>query len=127
MKALSVLLLFFASIFSAMADINDDISHAIRSGDAKLVATYFNSTIDLTLINQEDIYSKAQGEQLLRDFFTKNPPKTFSLDHKGSSREGTLFSIGTFTSTTGKTFRVSFTLKMLQGKYSIQELRVEPK
>jgi hypothetical protein len=127
MKTFGILLLSFASIFNAMADINDDISNAIRTGDAKLVATYFNSTIDLTLINQEDIYSKAQGEQLLRDFFTKNPPKTFSLDHKGSSREGTLFSIGTFTSSSGKTFRVSFTLKMLQGKYSIQELRVEPK
>jgi hypothetical protein len=127
MKTIGVLLLSLISIFNAFADINDDISNAIRSGDAKVVATYFNTTIDLTLISQEDVYSKTQGEQLLKDFFTKNPPKSFSLDHKGSSREGTLFSIGTFVSSNGKTFRVSFTLKMLQGRYTIQELRFELK
>jgi hypothetical protein len=127
MKKLKLVMLFLACVLQALAvDIYDDISSAIRSGDAKQVASYFGNSVDLTLINQEDVYSKAQAELLVKDFFSRNSPKTFAIVHKGSSREGTLFAIGSLVTSSGKTFRTSFTLKMMQGKYIIQELRFEP-
>jgi hypothetical protein len=119
------LALVFAS-FSFAGDIYEEISGAIRAGDAKQLASYFGSSIDLTLLNQEDVYAKGQAELLVKDFLSKNPPKTFSIAHKGSSREGTLFAIGTLATANNKVFRVSFTLKMMQGKYALQELRFEP-
>jgi hypothetical protein len=122
-KLLTLVLAFLAN--AAYADIYDDIGNAIRSGDAKQVTAYFGSNVDLTLSNQEDVYSRAQAEQLIRDFLSKNPPRSFTVVHKGSSREGTLFAVGNLVTSSGKTFRTSFTLKNNQGKYIIQELRFE--
>ncbi len=117
-----ILLLLNLSVF---ADVYDEILNAIRAGDARQIATWFNSSIDLTLVSQEDVYSKAQAELLVKDFFSKNPPKSFAIVHKGSSKEGTLFAVGNLTAANGKTFRVSFVLKSVQGKHLIQELRFE--
>lgn len=124
LKFLAVLLFVFCTTAWAM-DIYDEVSVAIRSGDAKQLATYFGSSVDLTVISQEDVYSKAQAELIVKDFFSRNPPKSFTLLHKGSSREGTVYGIGNLQSTNGKSFRTSFFLKMSSGRYMIQELRFE--
>ncbi len=120
-----ILLLITVNCSSAVADIYDDLAVAIRAGDARQVAMHFDSKVDLSLSNNEDIYSKAQAELLIKDFFSKNPPKSFNLVHKGSSKEGTLFAVGTLISTNGKTFRVSFVMKIVTEKNIIQELRFE--
>jgi len=126
MKLFKLILLFLSvNCFAAFADIYDDLASAIRAGDAHQVAVYFDSKIDLALSSQEDVYSKAQAELLVRDFFSKNPPKSFTLVHKGSSKEGTLFAVGTLSCMNGKSFRVSFVMKTVKGTNSIQELRFE--
>ena len=123
-KILAVLLVVFCTTAWAL-DIYDDVSIAIRSGDAKQLATYFGTSVDLTVVSQEDVYSKAQAELIVKDFFARNPPKSFALLHKGSSKEGTVYGIGNLQSTNGKNFRTSFFLKMSSGRYLIQELRFE--
>src|SRR4051812_33555561 len=116
MKLLNILLLFLSVHGFAAVDQYDEIGDAIRTGDSHKIATYFDSKVDLALGNQEDVYSKAQAELLVKDFFSKNPAKSFALVHKGSSKEGTLFAVGTLTSSNGKTFRVSFVMKSVNGK-----------
>ena len=106
-------------------DVYDEIANAIRSGDSKQIASFFSSSIDLTIMNREDVYSKAQAELIVKDFLVKNVPKSFSILHKGSSKEGTLYAIGNLATMNGKTFRTSFFVKMSGGKYLIQELRFE--
>src|SRR5262245_56239359 len=127
MKSVKVLvftgLLWCSSVMAL--DIYEDVSNAIRSGDARQLATYFGSSVDLTVANQEDVYSKAQAELIVKDFFSKNPPKSFSLLHKGSSKEGTVYGIGKLQTANGKVFRTSFFLKMASGRYLVQELRFE--
>jgi hypothetical protein len=126
MKTFKIFLLLLLVTGSVKAlDIYDDIANAIRSGDSKQIATYFSNSVDLTIMNQEDVYSKAQAESIVKNFLIKNPPKTFSILHKGSSKEGTLYAIGNLVSTNNKTFRISFFVKMVSGKYMIQELRFE--
>jgi hypothetical protein len=125
MKLLTLILLFSFSSFASHADLYDEIASAVRSGDAHQVASFFDAKVDLALSSQEDVYSKAQAELLIKDFFTKNQPKTFTLVHKGSSKEGTLFAVGTLACANGKTFRVSFVMKTLKGRNTIQELRFE--
>ncbi|MBK9320723.1 MAG: DUF4783 domain-containing protein [Bacteroidetes bacterium] len=77
MKSLyTILSILFLSvnIASAEFDLLDDIANALRSGDAKSVSKYFGSSVDLTIITQEEVYSKVQAEQVLRDFFLKPAP-----------------------------------------------------
>ncbi len=116
-------LLISSSVFAL--DIYDDLANAIRGNDAKQLSTFFGPTLDLTILTQEDVYSKAQAELILKDFFSKNICKTFNVLHKGSSPEGTQYAIGTMITTTGKNFRISFYIKQNQGKNILQELRIE--
>ena len=125
LKYLSACFLIMTSFSFSEPDIYDEVSNAIRSGDSKQIAAYFGTSVDLTIMTQEEVYSKTQAELVLRDFFSKNLPKTFSLLHKGSSKEGTLYAIGSLTTVKGKVFRASFFLRKSGDKYFIQELRFE--
>ena len=128
MKLANNLVLGFVLLVSSSFwgfDVCDEISGAIRAGDSKQLASHFANTIDLTIMNREDTYSKIQAELIVRDFFSKNPPKSFSMVHKGTSKEGTLYGIGTLTTAKGATFRTSFFAKQSGEKYFIQELRFE--
>lgn len=110
---------------ASMPDIFSDIANAIRSGEAKAISRFFGTSINLTIVNQEDLYSKAQAEQVLRDFFAKNTPRSFNIIHKGVSKEGAKFAIGTLTTAQGGNFRVYFYIRMTTSGESLQEIRFE--
>jgi hypothetical protein len=124
-KVKIILLLCALSLPAFGGDACEEVANAIRSGNSSQVASYFSSSVGLEISKSEEVYSKAQAELIVKDFFSKNPVKTFSVLHKGSSREGTLFAVGTFVSSNGKSFRTSFTLKLSEGKYLLQELHFE--
>ena len=73
MKRTLQLLLSLMMVFAVAkaADVFDDIGSAIRTGDARQIARYFNNNVDLTVFNQEEVYSKAQAEMVLKDFSVK--------------------------------------------------------
>jgi len=123
-KLLLVLLLAAGSV-TAYMDLLSDIGNAIRSGDARAVSRFFSSTVDLTILQQEEVYSKAQAEQVLRDFFSKNTPRSFNLIHKGVSKEGAKYAIGTLVTAQGAQYRTYFFVKQSGSGEFIQELRFE--
>ncbi|MFM7767710.1 MAG: DUF4783 domain-containing protein [Bacteroidota bacterium] len=123
-KLLVFPLLFIVST-GFVLDIFGDIANAIRSGEAKAITRFCGNTINLTIINQEDQYSKAQAEQVLRDFFLKNTPRSFNIIHKGVSKEGAKFAIGTMNTAQGGSFRVYFYVRMTTAGESLQEIRFE--
>jgi len=125
MKNLIFILIFAPlSLFSitSIFDPFEEIANAIRSGDSKSVSRYFSNSVDLTLVGQEDVYSKAQAEQILKDFFNKNTPRSFSIIHRGESKDGSKYAIGNLTTSNGN-YRVYYYFKMVGGSINIQELR----
>lgn len=126
MKTILTTLSFFVlttiSSYSSL-DIFDEIGNSIRSGDAHTISLYFGNTVDLTIVNQEEVYSKVQAEQILRDFFSKNTPKTFNIIHKGESKEGARYAIGSLVTSQGVTYRTYFYVKQQGTTSIIQELR----
>lgn len=104
-------------------DVFDEIGNALRSGDAKAVSRYFGATIDLTIVNQEEVYSKIQAEQILREFFSKNTPRNFSIIHKGESKDGSVYAIGSLVTAQGVTYRTYLFVKGQGNNALIQELR----
>lgn len=123
-KTLIIICFFITPLFS-IADIYAEISTAIRSGNSKQLAAYFNTNVDLAILSQEEVYSKAQAEMILKDFFSKNTPKSFTIMHKGTSKEGAMYGIGKLTTTAGINYRIYFFIKQTSGKNYIQELRFE--
>ena len=118
---LVILLGNFGNVFAG--DLPDGVVSALKSGNAKELAKYFNTNIDLTLIDKQDIYSKTQAEIILKEFFSKNTPTNFSVMHQGG-KEGSKYVIGNLTTSTG-TYRVSLFLKNQDNAQVIQQLRIE--
>lgn len=124
---LAFLLLFvhFPSNNALQADIVDELAANFRLGNSKEIAKNFSSSIELIIIDQEDVYSKAQAEQILKDFFIKNPPSKVSIVHQLNNVP---FRLGILSMQTknGK-FRVtiSMALKKPSNTFLITELRIE--
>jgi hypothetical protein len=124
-KILFLLLLALTTTYEAMsqADGLDAVANALRSGDAKSVAKFFGSTIDLTIVAKEEVYSKIQAEQVLKEFFVKNHPRSFKIIHKGASKEGAQYGIGSLNTNQGQTFRTYIYIKQSGKSIQVQELR----
>ena len=124
-KWISLTLLVFAliSATASVIEIFDEIAAGIKSGDVKMLSRNFNSSIDLTIGTAENTYSKAQAEQVLRDFFTANKPTGFTIVHQGLSKEGAKYAIGTMTTAQGGNYRVYLYVKQVGNSYQINELR----
>lgn len=119
---LTMLAMPFA-VFSSF-DIIDNIANAIRSGNSKEVAKYFDSNVEITILDKEAVYSKVQAEMVLRDFFAKNPVQSFEVVHRGNSGEGSYYGIGPLKSA-NQSFRVYFYVKQKGSASTIQEMRFE--
>lgn len=123
----AVILLMLVSIAASAAffpAVLDDISLAIRSGNAREVAKYFDTSVEITIHNESKVYSKSQAEMVLKDFFTKNPVSSFNVIHKGTSNEGSQYGIGTLV-TGGGSFRTYVYIKQKGTAFFIQEMRFE--
>ncbi len=104
-------------------DIPAKIFKAFEVGNVETLSSYFNESIELILLDEEGIYSKAQATQILKDFFNKNRPKKFSILHQGGS-DKVKYAIGTL-ETPKQKYRINFLVKMNDGKPLIHQLRIQ--
>ncbi len=113
---------FFLMSFTNTQGLNDVIN-GIKSGNASSVSKYFDTTIEISVAGKSNNYSKSQGEAVLRDFFTNNVVKSFSVVHQGESG-GAQFCIGTLVTNHG-TFRTTVNLKQKGDRQMLQEIKFE--
>ena len=119
------LLTFFMMTGTVRAqDVNSKITAAIKSSNATELAKYFNNSIDLTIHDSEGTYSKVQAEQIIKSFFVKYPPVSFTINHQGKSNDGSVYAIGTYKSKT-LTFRTYYLAKPIGGQLLIHQLKFE--
>lgn len=129
MKPLLVSLLFILNFTPnkvAQADIIDDLALYFKTGNSKEIAKKFDSSVELIIIDQEDVYSKAQSEQILKDFFVKNSPSKISIIHRLNESQNYRLGIFSLTTKNGR-FRVTVTLNLKKSinAFLITELRIE--
>ncbi|RZL33428.1 MAG: DUF4783 domain-containing protein [Pedobacter sp.] len=127
-RSLFLFLLAITPIYRSIAfqaDIIDDLSSYFKSGNSKEIAKNFAPTIELIIIDEEDVYSKAQGEQILKDFFSKHQPVKTSIFHRINNSQNYRFGVIVL-NTAKETFRVSVTMKKFNTAFLITELRIEP-
>jgi hypothetical protein len=103
--------------------IPEGIILAFRAGNAEELAKHFYNNIELIIIENEDVYSKNQAEQILRKFFTDHHPSSFNIIHEGG-KETSSYAIGSLSTSSGN-FRVSFLIKNQDGTPLIHQLRIE--
>jgi len=118
---LSILIAFLCS-FSLPVGI-DEVIAAMKTGNASAVAKYFDSSVEISMPDKSNSYSKSQAELVLKDFFTSNPVKSFEIIHKGENA-GSQYCIGTLQTKNGS-YRTTIFMKQKGDKQVLQELRFE--
>ena len=112
-------LVFWLSSFVSV----DEVLSAIKNGSASQLSKFFDNTIEITLPQKTNAYSKSQGELVLKDFFENNVVKNFEIVHKGENG-GAQFIIGVLNTKNGE-YRTTIYLKQKGDKQLLQELRFE--
>ena len=107
-------------LWISATEINDEISLALKAGNAKELAVYFNKNIDLNIPENEGIFSKAQAELIMKEFFSNHTSIEFAILHKGSSKDGAKYTIGNLTTKEG-TFRAYYYMKANEDSFLIHE------
>ncbi len=125
-KQLGLVLFFVAwmviSPIFALGQISQPLVTGFKSGDAKMIATNFNETIELAILDQQTVCPKAQGEQILADFFKQHKTLNFEISHQGGSDSS--FAIGKMTTTNGN-FRIYILIQSKEDRSMIIQLRID--
>ena len=125
MKNLRIpLLLTVALAWMSFTDITDEISLAFKAGNAEAIIKHCANQVDLTILDNNNMYARAEAKSKLNAFFDQYPPKDFRIIHQGESKSGLQYTIGTLITET-KQFRVSFYIKTQNETPLIQQLMID--
>ncbi|GJM31637.1 MAG: hypothetical protein DHS20C18_06380 [Saprospiraceae bacterium] len=124
MKSIVFFLFLTPCLNYAQADFSA-ITQAISAGNTEALVKYFDNSVEVAILDNEDVYNKAQAANVVKDFFSKYKPQSFSQVHQGTSRgNDSRYCIGNLV-TNQATFRVYIYLKTDGQKSTIQELRFD--
>ena len=121
---LAVLLTIGMTISGLSQGIKEDVSNGFKSGDYKLISKHFNSSIDLVIDSNDDIFSKTQAQQILKKFFADHKPSSFKVSFDGEHNNGQKFITGNLETSNGS-FRVTINFINSGGSVRINSLRIE--
>jgi hypothetical protein len=114
--------LIIGSAFKPVSGIEDVIG-ALKAGNATEVAKYIDESVELSLPDKSDNYSKAQAVMILKDFFNSTAVNGFQVKHKGDNN-GNQFCIGTLQTRSGD-YRTTVFMKTKNERQSIKEIRFQ--
>ncbi len=112
----------FISMAKAQAEIPIDIKNALISGNSQQLAKFFSKNVELFINQKEDVYSKAQAELILKDFFSKHSPNDFLIEFDGTT-DGTKYTIGNLITSNGK-FRIYISYRNNPGRQYINRMNI---
>lgn len=122
-KTILTSLLIVASLSLSAQDFSE-ITNSLKNGDVNNFSKHFDSNLELTILENEAIYSKEQIVTILKKFFSTNIPSAYTIVHKGNSGNGAFFQIGELNTNTN-TYRTYLYAKNINGKFLIQEFKIE--
>lgn len=125
MKRFYLVSLFLLLLATAVnADQIDSIAWLIKQGNSQRLSQLLSPTVEITLNDQENTYSKRQAIEVITKFFNEHKPVTSKLLHKVNSGSKFLFGVVIYTSTNG-VYRIGYTIDITQKSTRIIELRID--
>ncbi|MBL7727317.1 MAG: DUF4783 domain-containing protein [Dinghuibacter sp.] len=103
----------------------DEVMAALRSGNANALSKYFDNTVEISLPDRSNAYSKTQAEVVMKDFFQTKTVRTFDKDYM-SNNGNSIFCIGTLSTKSGN-YRTTIHMKTRADRQLLQEIRIEDK
>lgn len=109
---------------SAQTDkLPEDIVLSFEAGNAAELAKHFHTNVELIILDEEDVYSRSQAEQIIRKFFSEHKPSAFKVIFEGG-KENSRYAIGSL-DTSRATYRVYIYVKKQDNTLLIHQLRIE--
>lgn len=127
MRTLFIPLFFILTLTTTFVKANgiiDSIGKLIIASDAQKICNFIDQNVDITLIDEDQTYSKYQAKQVLDEFFKKHNILSFEVMHKGSSGNNSEFAIA-YINTDKTSFRAYILMNKLENFYQLIELRFE--
>lgn len=122
------IILYFLFLFSPFQGQKSDSFEAIagflKGSDSRNIAAFFAPIIEMNILSEENEYSKAQAELILRDFLLKNKPTTLKILHKLNSNPNYRFAVFSVQSIENK-FRISISMAKDGDSFYIKVIRIE--
>lgn len=100
-----------------------DISNHFKTGNTKGLSKYLSSSVNLSLMNNEYVYSKAQSEIILSKFFKENHPQSSSIIHRLENKSNFQHAVMLLNTSKGD-YRVAISLKS-DKQLELIEIRIE--
>lgn len=101
----------------------DEVIYALNQGNAVEMGKHFDETVDISMPDKSDSYSKAQAVLILKDFFKNSGIKSFEVKHKGDNGND-LFCIGTLQTKNGN-YRTTVFMRQKGIKQVVKEIRIQ--
>jgi hypothetical protein len=122
------IILYFLFLFTPFQGQKSDSFEAIagflKVSDSRNIAAFFAPIIEMNILSEENEYSKAQAELILRDFLLKNKPITLKILHKLNSNPNYRFAVFSVQSMENK-FRISISMAKDGDYFYIKVIRIE--
>ena len=114
--------LFFMS--ATPADVIDRTAELLKDGNAHELAATFSSSIEMTILGEDNVYSNSQAEQALAEFFKRCQPRSAKVLHRITSNTHYQYAVIILGTSNGN-YRTCISLKSANGKFEVSELRIE--
>lgn len=102
----------------------DAIAGFLKESDSRNIAAFFAPIIEMNILSEENEYSKAQAELILRDFLLKNKPTSLKILHRLNSSPNYRFAVFSVHSLENK-YRISFSMAKDGDSFYIKVIRIE--
>lgn len=117
-------LIFIIPVNSQKTDSFETIAGYFKASDSRTIAGYFAPLIEMNILTDENEYSKAQAELIIRDFLSKNKPVSVKVIHRLNSNPNFRFAVLSLHSEKNK-FRVSISMAKDGELFFIKVIRIE--
>jgi len=99
------------------------IQKGFQTGNVNVLSAHFNERFQLTILDSDYRLSKAQGTEIMRDFFKKYPPVSYTVLFKGDKKDSN-FTVGKLV-TRSDVFRITIFFGKTDSKNLIHLLEIE--
>jgi hypothetical protein len=89
----------------------DELAVSFQNGSSKELSNYFGARVEININGNSGHYSKNQAEQVMRDFFKKQPPKDFQLLNRNNPGNSEITAMIGYYITSEERFKILLKLK----------------
>ncbi|HMQ06555.1 MAG TPA: DUF4783 domain-containing protein [Saprospiraceae bacterium] len=115
-----------SGICSGLAGQNDQFFNAIRNGNISVVSHLMDNRVEVSLIEEHSIYSKAQAVQKVNSWLTRTNPISVQSLHGGESADQKSFYQVAKLTAAGGTYRIFVYFEKSNSSASIKKIQIDP-